>query len=89
MLEWMIAITAVCGAVSGIAILYITLGAALRMRAATRATRRALRAAIVASGPAELPRARIHRYARAHAVASDGERVPRVRARRCRRGLAA
>jgi hypothetical protein len=91
MLEWMIAITAVCGAISGLAILYLTLGAALRMRADHLAlpVRRLGRLRLV-RGRAELPRARIHRYARTHEVARRGEPgaergVDRVRVARARR----
>jgi hypothetical protein len=65
MLEWMIAITAVCGAVSGLAILYIALRAGLQMRSKASATRRAMRERVRLGDGDDistlLPRATVHR----------------------------
>jgi hypothetical protein len=77
MLEWMIAITAVCGAISGLAILYITLRAAMHVRS-DFAVRRTVRVRMCGhardSGNGEvLPRATVHRVS------------PTLGLRRCRR----
>jgi hypothetical protein len=65
MLEWMIAIAAVCGAISGVAILYITLRAAMQMRG-DRAGRKATLVRVHGGGEdrgddVSLPRATVHR----------------------------
>jgi hypothetical protein len=64
MLEWMIAITAVCGAISGLAILYFALRAALHMRSERGGTKAALggvRCGNYSDDDAILPRATVHR----------------------------
>ena len=62
MLEWMIALTALCGAVAGAAILYLTLRAGLQVRA-DDATPRATRRGRIRLGrvSTDLPRAKVHR----------------------------
>jgi hypothetical protein len=64
MLEWMIALTAICGAASGLAILYIALHAALRVRSdrmISRKYRRIRAAGDLGRSDATLPRATVHR----------------------------
>lgn len=64
MLEWMIAIAAVCGAISGLAIVYLALRAALQTRKGS-AARRAMAVphvdAVDDDGDSTLPHARVHR----------------------------
>jgi hypothetical protein len=65
MLEWMIALTAICGAVSALAIVYFSLRAALQMRSEVTARRKGalerVRGEQDRGDDAGLPRATVHR----------------------------
>ena len=65
MLEWMIAVTAVCGSISGLAIVYLALRAGLQMRGKASGARPRVRERVrLADGDDVsmlLPRATVHR----------------------------
>jgi hypothetical protein len=64
MLEWMIGITAVCGAVSGLAILYFALRAALHMRSEVGVRPKTALSRLRGNDSSDdgiLPRATVHR----------------------------
>ena len=81
MMEWTIAITALCGAISGVAILYIVLRTALQAQAERTSTHDSGRLVRVRLGrvSTKLPRATVHRVSPLLGTRC-GRRLARVRA---------